>query len=96
MERDLALGLLKSHFAELEKFGVKSLALFGSTARGEATLKSDIDLLVEFSNPVTFDAYMNAKFFLEDLLGSQVDLVIKETLKPRLKPRIESEAIYVS
>lgn len=76
--------------------GVKSLALFGSTARNEATQKSDVDLLIEFEGPATFDGYMDTKFFLEDILNKPVDLVIKETLKPRICPYVEREAIDVA
>ncbi len=76
--------------------GVKSLALFGSTARGEAREESDIDLLVEFALPVTFDRYMDTKFYLEDLLQKPVDLVIKGDLKPRLRQTVEHEAIDVA
>lgn len=64
-------------WAEIRGYGVKSLALFGSVARDEATANSDIDLLVEFDGKVTFDCYMDLKFFLEDSLGCPVDVVSK-------------------
>jgi len=95
MTRDEILRLLSEHRADLERFGVKSLALFGSAAREEAKPESDLDLLVEFAGPATFDQYMDLKFFLEDLLRSPVDLVTHKALKPRLKPHIEKEAVYV-
>jgi hypothetical protein len=75
---------------------VKSLFLFGSTARDEARPDSDIDLLVEFAGPATFDAFMDLKFYLEDLLGRRIDLVTSRSLKPRIRPSVEREAILVA
>ncbi len=96
MERDRVLRILQEHRRELKKLGVRSLALFGSIARDEATEESDVDLLIEFNRPATFDLYMDVKFFLEDTLGKEVDLVMKDTLKPRLWPYVEREAIDVA
>jgi predicted nucleotidyltransferase len=52
MTKDEALGRVAAHTAELARFKVKSLAIFGSVARGEASADSDVDLLVEFLEPV--------------------------------------------
>lgn len=87
---------MKEHIDDLRSLGVKSVALFGSTARNEAGTESDVDILVEFDAPLTFDRFMETKFLLEEILDQPVDLVIKKNLKPRIKPRIESEAIYVT
>ena len=95
MNRDEILKCLAEHREELAGLGVKSLALFGSAARGEAGPDSDLDFLVEFEGSATFDQYMNLKFFLEELLGRPVDLVTHKALKPRLKPYVEREAVYV-
>jgi uncharacterized protein len=75
------------------RFGVRQLGVFGSYARGEQTQVSDLDFLVEFDNP-TFDNYFDLKFFLEKLFGSQVDLVIKDTIKPRIRSAILEETVY--
>ena len=96
MRRDEALASLRAHQEELRGFGVKSLALFGSVARDEAGPESDLDFLVEFEGALAFDRYVDLKFFLEDLLGRRVDLVIRENLKPRLRSRVEREAIRVA
>ena len=72
------------------RFGVKSLGLFGSIARGDASADSDVDILVEFDAP-SFDHYMELKFYLEELLGRSVDLVLKGSLKPALRDRILGE-----
>lgn len=87
---------LEEHREDLTVFGVKSLALFGSVAQGEARPESDLDVLVEFKGPATFDWYMGLKFFLEELFGCRVDLVTRKALKPRLRPYVEKEAIRVT
>lgn len=79
----------------IKSFGVRRIGVFGSAARNSAGDKSDLDLLVEFSEK-SFDNYFGLKFFLEDLFGRKVDLVIAETLKPRLKPRILAEVEYAA
>ena len=97
MKNTEIIRLLRQHRDELRKqFGVKSLAVFGSVARGEAGPDSDVDILVEFEGRATFDRYMGLKFFLEDLLGRRVDLVTRKALKPRMRPYVEREAIYVT
>ncbi len=96
MERDQLIKNLSLHRKEIENFGVKSLAIFGSIARDEAGPGSDIDILVEFQKKATLSQYMKLKFFLQDMLGSSVDLVTPKALKPRLRPYIEKEAIYVT
>jgi predicted nucleotidyltransferase len=78
----------------IERFFVRSIGLFGSMATGHSNKQSDVDILVELNEP-TFDHYMELKFRLEEALGRKVDLVLKDTLKPRLKPIIEKEVRYV-
>ena len=77
----------------LTKMGVRKIGLFGSFKRGEARQKSDIDILVLLEKP-TFDSYMEVKFYLEDLFGRKVDLVMEEAIKPRLRPYILDEVEY--
>jgi predicted nucleotidyltransferase len=72
---------------------VRRIGLFGSFVTNKATEKSDIDVLVELEKP-TFDHYMDLKFYLEDLFSRPVDLVIAETVKPRLVPFIQREVAY--
>ncbi len=91
MDASTIVQTLKREFAILRsRFGVKSLGLFGSIARGEASPDSDVDILVEFDAP-SFDHYMDLKFYLEDRLGRSVDLVLKGSLKPALRERILRE-----
>ena len=97
MERDEVIGFLSSHRQELEeRFGVCSLALFGSMARDEAGPESDVDVLVEFRETPGLAEYMRLKFWLEDRLGRPVDLVMKRALKSWAKPGVEAEAIRVA
>jgi len=94
MKLDQVLRLIRNNYSTLRRMGVDSLAVFGSTARDEAKPDSDVDLLVTFSDPPTFDQYMETKFFLEDLLGCKVDLTPKDGLKPLIRELVEAQAIY--
>ncbi len=76
--------------------GVGELYLFGSVARDEAREDSDVDFLVEFTGSPSFDRFMDLKFFLEDLLGIQVDLVTRRALKRFLRPEIVRDAVRVA
>jgi predicted nucleotidyltransferase len=96
MKRDLEqiLKTIEENRETIKGFGVRRLGLFGSAARGEATEDSDLDFLVELEIK-TFDNYMDLKFFLEDLFGCKVDLVMVGALKARLREPILRETIYV-
>ena len=96
MRRDEVFRLLSEHEEELKQAGVQSLAAFGSVARDEAGEASDIDFLVEFTEPPGFLRFMDLKFFLEDLLGCEVDLVTHKALRSRLRPAVEREAVRVA
>jgi uncharacterized protein len=96
MELERVIQILKQNKRDLHRLGVKSLAIFGSTVRNEATGESDIDLLVEFEGPATFDGYMETKFLIEDMLGRRVDLVTRQALRPGMRQRVESEAVHVA
>ena len=85
---------LNHNAEELKRnFTVRSIGLFGSLVRNEADEESDVDILVDFVEP-TFDHYMDLKIYLEKLFDKPVDLVIADTVKPRLKPIIKREVIY--
>lgn len=96
MNREEALTMLRAHTAEISGFGVKSLGLFGSVARNEAGPESDLDLVVEFDGPGTYDRYIGLKMLLEDVLGCSVDLVTSRAIKPRMRPYIERDTVRVA
>ena len=97
MTPDDVMQVLRRRSSELvEEFGATSLSVFGSVARGSASTVSDVDILVDFPAPPTFDQYIGLKFRLEDLLGSRVDLVTRRALRPRARPFIEAEAVRVT
>ena len=96
MRRDEVRSILDNHRAELKRLGVKTLRLFGSVARDEASPESDIDLLVEFAETPTFSAYMKLRIYFEDLLGARVDLVTESGLRDRVRPYVEEDAIRVA
>ena len=96
VRRNEALATLRAQREDLKRFGIKSLALFGSVARDEAGPESDLDLLLEFDGPATFDRYMGLKFYLEDLLGARVDLVMRKALTARLLLSVERDAVRVA
>jgi predicted nucleotidyltransferase len=93
--KDQILILLKQQLPYLRSnFKVKSIGLFGSYAREEQTETSDIDMLVEFEAPVGFIKFMELENYLSDMLGTKVDLVTPDALKPLIKPDIIAEAVY--
>ncbi|MBK6854887.1 MAG: nucleotidyltransferase family protein [Burkholderiales bacterium] len=96
MDRAEILQLLGSHKPVLaQRFGVIRLALFGSAARATAGPASDVDVLVAFDGPATSARYFGLQFYLEDLLGRDVDLVTEKALQDRLRPFVERDAIRV-
>jgi predicted nucleotidyltransferase len=94
MKRDEVIRRIREHLSELERYDVRSIAVFGSVARDEARPDSDVDVLVEFGR-ATFDGYMGLKFFLEELLGTRVDVATPASLKPRVRERVQREAVNV-
>jgi predicted nucleotidyltransferase len=96
MNRQTILDRLNAEAPGLKrKYGVKSLAVFGSMARGDDREGSDVDILVEFDGPATFRGFMGLKLDLEDLLGRRVDLLTPKCLRPAMQAEINEEAILV-
>lgn len=89
------ISLINENIEELERqFGVRKIAIFGSTARGEDTEKSDIDIIVELNRPIGFFSFMRLESHLKKILGKKVDLTTKASLKSTIKKNILKEAIY--
>src|SRR5438034_5947579 len=93
MRKKEILNTVSANEAKIKSFGVRSLSLFGSSARGEDTPESDLDFVVEFEKK-SFDAYMDLKLFLEELFARPVDLVLADGIKPRLRAAILREATH--
>jgi hypothetical protein len=88
--------ILLRNKAELRKrFKVKTIGVFGSYVRGEQKRQSDVDLLVEFEEPVGLFEFMDLEMYLTDLLGVKVDLVSKKALKPHIGERILKEVTMI-
>jgi len=88
---------LESNKVHMQRFfHVKEIGLFGSLIKGVQTKKSDIDVLVEFEkgHKDLFN-YMRLKHYLEEMLGKEIDLVIRGALKPRVREKILDEVLYV-
>lgn len=87
---------LAEHKQELrDRFKVEEIGIFGSYVRKEQKKKSDLDVLVSFSETIDLFTFVELENYLSDILGVKVDLVMKDSLKPRLKDRILNEAVYV-
>lgn len=97
MRREKALHILAEHHQELqERFSVKSLRLFGSVARDEASEGSDVDVLVDFNDTPSLFGFLRLRTYLQDLLGAKVDLVTESGLKDRARHFVEKDAINVA
>ena len=97
MYREDAIRLLKQVEPELRARGVRSLALFGSTARGEARPDSDVDVLVELdmSRRPTLIDLSGMRLLMEDKLGCHADMAIRGSLRPTYRSNIEADAIRI-
>jgi len=88
--------ILHSHESALRRrFGITELSVFGSVVRGEADEDSDVDILATFSVPVGLLKLIDAEYYLSDLLGSKVDLIPSDEVRPELQDRIFREAVPV-
>lgn len=94
--RDEILAKLDANFPYIrERFGIESLGIFGSVARGDDTPESDVDVIYEFRPEYdTYDTYFELSEYLEDLFGRSVDLVSPQYLKPRIRPSVMQEVIF--
>jgi predicted nucleotidyltransferase len=89
------LAVLRKHEPDLRRRGVRHAAVFGSVARGEQGRVSDVDVLVDLdpSAPIGVFQYARLTLDLGELIGAEVDLADRETLKPSLRDKILSGAI---
>ena len=92
----LSITQIKTMVAKIsKKYGVKRAYLFGSYAKGQANESSDIDILIERGEVKTYDAYYDLREELENTLGTEVDLVAIDGIKPRFFDLIKNERILL-
>ncbi|MEM8604830.1 MAG: nucleotidyltransferase family protein [Cyanobacteria bacterium P01_H01_bin.121] len=89
------LQIVRNHQLQLEALGVKSLDVFGSVARNQAKVDSDVDFLVEFSRPVGFFGLFEVQHYLESILNRAVDLGTVKALKAHLQEPILQDRVRV-
>jgi predicted nucleotidyltransferase len=96
LTKDVIVNEIRKSRTQLLSYGIRSIGLFGSFARGQAKPESDIDLLVEFApEKKTFDNFIDTCFLLEDLFGRRIELVTKESLSTYISPYVLREVEYV-
>jgi hypothetical protein len=90
---ELVIATLRAHEAELRRAGVRHLSLFGSLARGDATVDSDVDLAVEFDPAARMDLFRLAALDrrIAEILGRRVDLLPEPVEKPGLRANIDRD-----
>jgi predicted nucleotidyltransferase len=96
MKRDEAISRLQQHEADLKRLGVERLYLFGSTARGEATDESDVDLFFDYEKG-KFGLFelMDVKGYAASILGRKTDIMTRDSLHKMLRQNIEASAVRV-
>ena len=88
--------IISEHKKELkEKFKVNEIGVFGSYVKGKEAMESDVDILVEFTENIGLLEFIGLEYYLSDLIGVKVDLVMKTALRPRIGKRILKEVVYV-
>jgi uncharacterized protein len=95
MKQTEVLALIQSQKTQIQELGVKSLDLFGSVARDQATAESDVDILIELNEPSGFFEFFQIQHYLEDLLQRPIDLSTIDSLKEHLREPVLSEVIRV-
>ena len=90
--------ILRQHRPELDACGVASIGIFGSVARGDAHERSDVDVLVEFAGPASFDRYMDVVLLLQEWLGRRVDVITPRSLarRPEWRDQVLAEVRRVA
>jgi len=96
MDKGQVIETLRMHEPELKAAGIAHLRLFGSVARGDASTRSDVDLIADFdrSKRLTLFGMARLENRLSDLLGAKVDLSPAEAMKERVRARALREAVH--
>lgn len=95
-ERERIVETLREHAQDLRKVGVQALFLYGSISRDDASPDSDVDLFLDYNDPgFSLVELIGLQQRLASLLGRAVDLTTRDSLHPRLRSRIERQAVCV-
>jgi predicted nucleotidyltransferase len=88
---------IEEHREELiSRFKIKEIGIFGSYARGDQDETSDVDILVDYSDEhISLFDVLDVKYYFEELLGLNVDIVTREALKPVIGKHIMEEVVFV-
>jgi uncharacterized protein len=97
MNRDQVVTLLRQHEPEFRRAGIGALFLFGSVARNEALDTSDVDVFFDLDRPQGFTLFtlVEIQERMQDILGTHVDLMTRQGIHPRRRPKIEAAAFQV-
>jgi len=94
IKREIAI--INKHIELLRRdYNVKNIGIFGSIVRGEERPKSDVDILVEFREPVGLFKFIELEDYLGSIFKKKVDLVSKKALKPAIGKHILREVVYI-
>ena len=95
MEKDTIIELLKQNQDYIESHGAVRIGLFGSYSRNLQTPYSDIDLIIDIRKDAkSFDNFMDLVYYLERLLGNEVDLITTDSITPEVLNHISKEVVY--
>lgn len=97
MTREEAIARLKPHETELRAAGLSALYLFGSTARNDAGVESDVDLMCEIDRGSRMDliAFAGIKRRIEAYVAHRADLVERGSMRPRIRARAEADMVRI-
>jgi len=97
MNKIEAMARLRAHAGAMKALGATSLYLFGSVARDESRAGSDLDLFIDYDQDGKFNAFdlVGIKQYLEQNLGTEVDVTTRDSLHPMLRAEIEKSAVRV-
>lgn len=97
LEQSTIINYLKEHKEEYNKIGINIIGIFGSYAKSENTLDSDIDILYDTKKGTVnlYDKKQKLKQVLETAFNTKIDLASKKYLKPYAKNEIMKDLIYV-
>ena len=88
--------ILHDHSGDLrQRYGINRISVFGSVVRGQARADSDVDIMVEFDGPMSLLSFIDAEYYISELLGCKVDLVPARSVRRELRDRINNEAVPV-